>query len=240
MSGVYGYPQFEPPRPQVPRLIATALLAVAAALALGGSFAAFHVYHYESDYTEPTTSTTTGWGITVEPAPEEPPASSGSLHGIPLTVAAMLALAAAVVLFLSARRDPGTGRSFAVGVAGLLVGVVAVIWMDLLTSLRDVRAAVAQDGPDSSFRASADVGAGGYLILVAGLLALAAAVLLLLAVRRPGLIAPFGGPFPMAGPGPQPPWQGAPSPWAPPGWDAPPPNPGAPPPGWGPPPPHHG
>jgi hypothetical protein len=231
MSGVYGYPQFDPPRPQVPVLIATALLAVAAALALGGSFAAFHVYHYESDYTEPTTSTTTGWGITVEPAPEEPPTSSGSLHGIPLTVAALLALAAAGVLFVTSRRDAGTGRSFAVGVGGLLVGVVAVIWMDLLTSLRDVRAAVAEAGPDSSYRATADVGTGGYLILVAGLLALAAAVLLLV-VRRPGTVAAFGGPpggpFPPAGPAPQPPWQAPPPPWEPPG-----PSP------WGPPPPHH-
>ncbi|TQM02232.1 hypothetical protein [Pseudonocardia kunmingensis] len=230
MSGVYGYPQFDPPGPQVPRLVATALLAVAAALALGGSFAAFHVYHYESDYTAPTTSTTTGWGITVEPAPEEPPTSSGSLHGVPLTVAAVLALAAAVVLFLSSRRDPGTGRSFGVGVGGLLVGVVAVIWMDLLTSLRDVRAAVAQAGPDSGFRATAGVGAGGYLILLAGLLALAAAVLLLVS-RRPAS-APRGGPFPMGGPGPQPPWPPQAPPWTPPG-------PGAPPP-WGPPPPHHG
>jgi hypothetical protein len=231
MSGVYGYPQFDPPGPQAPRLVATALLVVAAALALAGSFAAFHVYHYESEYTQPTTSTTTGWGITVDPMPEEAPTSSGSLHGIPLTVAAILALAAAVVLFLTSRRESATGRSFAVGVGGLLVGVVAVIWMDLLTSLRDVRTAVAQAGPESSYRATAEVGVGGYLILVAGLLALTAAVLLLV-TRRPGVAGPVGAPpgappFPMAGP-----WQGAPAPW-------PPPEPGAPPPGWGPP-PHQG
>jgi hypothetical protein len=214
------------------------LLVVAAGLAVGGSFAAFQVYRYESGYSEASTTTSSGWGVTVEPAPEQPTPQVGPLHGIPLTVAAVLALVAALLLVLWARRadDPATARLLGVLAGGVLIGVVSVIWLNLLTALRNVNAVAEEAGPDSSFRATAEVGAGAYLVLVAGAAALVA-VALLLVPRRPDPGGhPASGLFPPLGPGPQPPWWPAPQPWPQPG-------PGGPQPGWGPPPPapppHH-
>lgn len=242
MSGVYGYPQARP-QVAVPRVIAAALLVAAAALALGGSFGAFSVYRFESqlDVVSSSTTTTTGWGDF-----EEPPAEQGAsaaaeiLHGIPLTVGAVLALVAAVLLLMSVRRpgDPTLGRLLGTGAAGLLVGVIAVIWLELITFMRNV---AANAGVDSDFRSSYQIGAGGYLILVGGLAAVAAAALLMVPRRGagPAPVPPYGAGQPQwpgapeQWPGAPQPWQGAPPPWAPPG------PVGPPPPGWGPP-PHQG
>jgi hypothetical protein len=217
-------------------MIAAALLVVAAALAVGGSFGAFSIYRFESqsDVVSSSTTTTTGWGDFEEPPSEGAPAAAEILHGIPLVVAAVLALVAAVLLLMSARRpdDPAPGRLLGTGAAGLLVGVVAVIWLELITFTRNVAANAAASGPDSEFRSTYEIGVGGYLILVGGLAALVAAVLLLVPRRSPG-----PGPVPPFWPGqqqwPSAPqqWQGPPQQWAPPG-------PAAPQPGWGPP-PHH-
>jgi hypothetical protein len=244
MSGGYGYPGFGAQRQPVAvsRLVAAALLVVGAALAVGGSFGAFSVFHFESDFTQTTTTTTTtGWGVFEEPQ-SEPPAASSVLDGVPIIIAATSGLVAALLLVLTARRpgDQVPGRLAGVGAAGLLVGVVAVIWLDLISSRRNVAAATEAAATDSDFRTSFQIGVGGYLILVAALAALVAAVLLLVP-RRPGSAAPVGvppgaGPFPAFGAGPQAPWPATPSPWSRPGPDAPPP-------GWGPPPappPHQG
>ncbi|MGH8966716.1 MAG: hypothetical protein ACRDXB_15510, partial [Actinomycetes bacterium] len=183
MSGVYGYPQPGPPRSvvAVPRMIAAALLVAAALSTVGGSFAAFSVYRFESDYTPASTTTTTGWGAFEDPVPEEPTTSANFLHGIPLTIAAVLALVAAVVILRSARQpgDGASGRLLGTSAVGLLVGVVAVIWLELLTLVRNVAAVAAEAAPDIGIRTSFEIGLGGHLILVGGLAGLAAAALLL-------------------------------------------------------------
>jgi hypothetical protein len=211
----------------VSRLVAAALLALAAAMALGGSFGAFSIYRFESEYTEPTTSTTTGWGTTEEPVSEEA-ATVDILHGIPLSVAAALALVAAVLLVLTARRpgDPAPGRLLGVGAVGLLVGVVAVVWLELITFARSV-ASVQETAGGAGFRSSLQIGSGGYLILAAALAALVAAVLLLVPRRGAGPVPPA--PAQPFGPG-LPQWTDA-AQWAPPRH-----GPAAPQPGWGPPP----
>jgi hypothetical protein len=223
MSGGYGYPQ-SGAQVAVPRMIAAALLVVAAALVFGGSFGAFSIFRFESPYTPASTTTTTAWGSVREPPSEDIPAGVTILHGIPLSVGAVLALAAAVLLMLSARRpdDPALGRLLGACAGGMLTGVVAVIWLVISASVANVAAnAVA----DSEFRSSYEIGVGAYLILVGAVVALVASVLLLLPRRRPG-----PGPVPPYGPG-QPQWPGAPQPWPPPGS-------AVPPPGWGPPPQH--
>jgi hypothetical protein len=240
MSGVYGYPQPRSPV-AVPRVVAAGLLVLSGVLAVGGSFGAFSVYRFESrsEYVESSTTTTTGWGDIQEPPPEAgEPAAAAILHGIPLVVAALLAVVAAVLLVLSARRpgDPAPGRLLGTGAAGLLVGVIAVIWLELITFTGNVASNAANAAPDSEFRSTFEIGVGGYLVLVSGLAALAAAVLLLVPRRGP---APW--PVPPFGPGQQPwpqpqqqwmppqQWAGPPQQWAQPGYP-PPPGPGAPPP----------
>jgi hypothetical protein len=222
-------------------MIAAALLVVAAALAVGGSFGALSIYRFESqsDVVASSTTTTTGWGDFEEPPSEEGvPGAAEILHGIPLTAGAVLALVAAVVLLMSARRpgDPALGRLFGTGAAGLLVGVVAVIWLELITFTRNVAANVAAAGPDSDFRSTFEIGVGGYLVLVGGLAALAAVVLILVPRRDPGPgpAATYAAGQPQWPGAPQQ-WQGAPPQWqgAPPQWA--PPGPVVPPPGWGPP-----
>jgi hypothetical protein len=99
LSGVYGYPRSAPHRPVVSsRLVAAALLVVAAALALGGSFGALSIYRFESDFTGSGTITVTGWGSTEEPVTETSVDTAFVLHGIPLVAAALL---------LVPRRDAG-------------------------------------------------------------------------------------------------------------------------------------
>lgn len=232
MSGVYGYRPYgaQPSGVAVSRLVAAALLTVGAALAIGGSFAAFRSFRIESAGTEARTLTTTGWGVTEDPASDIATGTESVLHGIPLTVAAVVALVAALLLVLSARRpgDPAPGRLLGVGAAGLLAGVVTVIWMELTTFLRNVSAAD-EAGSGSTLRASGEIGAGGYLILVAAVTVLVAAALLLVPRRDPGPVPAQPGRFPPLGPG-QPPWSGGPPPGpAGPGWGPPPPA------GWPPP-----
>jgi hypothetical protein len=142
MAAGYGYPQYGPPPAPVAvsRLVAAGLLVVAAALALGGSFGAFSVYRFESDLTATsTTTTTTGWGYFTDPAPDEPSEAPRILYGVPLAAAAVLALVVALLLVLSARRtqDPGGVRSLGVGSGGLLVGIVSVIWLQLVSIARN-------------------------------------------------------------------------------------------------------
>jgi hypothetical protein len=235
MAAGYGYAQYGPPPAPVAvsRVVAAALLVVAAALALGGSFGAFSVYRFESGVSPAsTTTTTTGWGYFQEPAPDEPLQAPRVLYGIPLTAAAVLALVVALLLVLSARRaqDPSAIRSLGVGSGALLVGIVSVIWLQLVSIARNVAASVEPGDADLGIRASYVVGVGGYLILAAALAALAAAVLLLVSRPRthpPAAVPP--GQFAPLGPGGQPMWPQQTPYWPPPGPGAPPP------PGWGPP-----
>jgi hypothetical protein len=238
MAVGYGYAQHGPPQAPVAvsRVVAAGLFVLAAALTLGGTFGAFSVYRFESDLSPAsTTTTTTGWGFFQDPAPDEPLPAPRILYGIPLTAAAVLALVVALLLVLSARRtqDPGVVRSLGVGSGGLLVGIVSVIWLQLGSIARNVAASAEPGDADLGIRSSYVVGLGGYLILVAALAALAAAVLLLVSrPHAPTMVPPGQGQFPPLGPGGQPMWQPQAPYWPQPGT-------GAPPPGWGPPAPPH-
>jgi len=233
MVAGYGYPQYGPPQAPiaVSRLVAAGFFVVAAALALGGSFGALSVYRFESELTPGSTTTTTGWGSFEEPVPAEPLPTPKILYGIPLVVAAVLALVVAILLVLSARRtaEPAAVRSLGVGSGGLLVGIVSVIWLQLVTIAQNVADAAVPGDEDAGFRTSYQIGAGGYLILGAALVALAAAVLLLVPRRGSPAAVPPGTPqYPPLGPGGQLPWQPAPPYWpqpAPPGWGPPQPPP---------------
>jgi hypothetical protein len=235
MSGAYGYPPFGPQRAPVavPRLVAAVLLFLAAALAVGGSFAALSIYRFESEFTPATTTTTTGWGQVQDPLPTEPLPTPIIQHGIPLTVAGVVALVAGLLLVLSARRadDPALARSLGIAGGGLLIGVISVIWLQLITIVRNVAANTRQEDVDAGIRSSYEIGLGGYLILVAAIAALVAALLVMVPRRgtaAPSPAQPGTGQFPALGPGAQPTWPAAPQTWPQPG-------PGAPPPGWGPP-----
>ena len=243
MSVGYGYPQYGPPPAPVAvsRLVAAGLFVLVAVLAVTGSFAAFSVYRFESELTPASTTTTTGWGSFEDPVPAEPLPTPKILYGIPLIVAAVLALVVALLLVLSARRaqDPAAARALGVGSGGLLVGVVSVIWLQLVTIAQNVAEAAQPGDEDAGFRTSYQIGVGGYLILVAALVALAAAVLLL--VPRRGAPAPAAVPpgmpvYPALGPGPggHPQWQPQPQYWPQQTPQQ------APPPGWGPPVPPRG
>jgi hypothetical protein len=248
MSGGFAYQQYGPQRakPAVLRLVAAALLVVAAGIGVGGSFATFSTYtsQYFSDVDpeysdeEPSVYRSNGWESTVEPAPETPVTSVAPLVGIPIVVAGAVAFLGALLLVLTARRpdDPAAGRLLGVGASGLLCGAVAVVLIGNLTEVRNVTAS-AEAFPDSGFRSSIELGPGFWLLLVAGVVALAAAVLLLVP-RRAAPAAPFPGhgvaPPPPYGPGQAQPWYGTP----PAGPQQP--DPGAPPPGWAGPPHHAG
>jgi hypothetical protein len=233
MAAGYGYAQYGPPPAPVAvsRVVAAGLFVLAAALTLGGTFGAFSIYRFESGLSPAATTTTTGWGFFQDPAPDEPLPAPRILYGIPLTAAAVLALVVALLLVLSARRpqDPGVVRSLGVGSGGLLVGIVSVIWLQLVSIARNVAASTEPGDADLGIRSSYVVGLGGYLILAAALAALAAAVLLLVARPRalaPTVVPPVPGQFPPLGPGGQPTWQQQAPYWPQPGPAQ----------GWGPPP----
>jgi hypothetical protein len=209
MSGAYARPQLGPPgaAPGVPRLIAAGLLVVAAALAVSGSFQALSVRRYEFSLSGPTVVVTTAWGVGIDPHPETPTSVAAAAPlGIPLVVAAGSAVVAAILLLLSARRpgDHVPARMLGVVSAGLLVGSVWTIWIELTTQAGNARA-VAESGADSGFRPTITYGSGAWLILGAALLALVAVPLLV--VRVDG--APTEPPVGPYGPGPQfpPPWE---------------------------------
>jgi hypothetical protein len=220
-------------------VIAAVLLVLASAAAVGGSFLAF--WTYTSTYTptsggddEVTTTSATGWWYTTSDDSTEP-LSFTPLDGAVLAIGALLAVVAAVMLLLSARRadDPPASRLVGVAGAAFLIGAVSDLFANLVSLVMS-----SQDEGDSGFAYSYRIGAGGWVVLGAALVALVA-VGLLLAPRRgapagvPGYAAGGGAPYgsgywPQAtepyGPAGQPGWPVPGRPQAPPagpGWPAP-------------------
>jgi hypothetical protein len=187
-----------PPMPAPPRtgsglrLTAVLLLVLAAALTLGGSFApmSFYTYDYVSSTTtpSPTTYIATSWAVRADPANPKLHLNQ-PLDGYLLVVCVVAVLAAVVVLLTGGRRPGGRtwGRSAGVGAAALLVGVVGETWLSLLEWLRSVARDIAEREPGSGMRTDLAFGPGAYLLLVAALLAIAAAVLLLISARSDAL-----------------------------------------------------
>ncbi|WP_433292738.1 hypothetical protein ACQPZQ_05715 [Pseudonocardia sp. CA-142604] len=175
MSGPYAHPQTGPPTPNLgaPRLIAAALLVVAAALAVGGTFLALSVRRYDFGLPGGTVVFTTGWAVSIVGAPGMSNPPGAAPLGIPVVVAAGLAAVAAILLLLSVRRsgDHVLARIAGIGAVGLLVGSVWIIWIELFTLASNAAAAV-RDGSDGGFHPVVVFGAGAWLLLAAALLAL--------------------------------------------------------------------
>lgn len=175
MSGPYAHPQTGPPSPDLgaPRLIAAALLVVAAALAVGGTFLPLSVRRYDFGLPGATVVFTTGWAVGIEGAPGMSNPPGAAPLGIPVVVAAGLAAVAAILLLLSVRRsgDHVLARIAGIGAVGLLVGSVWIIWIELFTLAGNAAAAV-RDGSDGGFHPVVVFGAGAWLLLSAALLAL--------------------------------------------------------------------
>jgi hypothetical protein len=179
-------------------LVAVVLLVVGAVLAVAGSVGALRVTRtVTATATVPTTARTTGWTTAIDPPG---PTGSTSLVGIPLVVGAVLALVAAALLVAGVRRpaDPTRSRLLGIGACGMLVGTIVSIWLKLPSAV-SVAAIIAARGTEQTV----SVGVGAWLLLVAGVVALAAVACLLAPVRRPALPPPgWPGP-PQQGPTPR-------------------------------------
>jgi hypothetical protein len=225
-------------RPAAIRLVAAALLVVLAALAVGGSFGAFAIWEIAGG-TDPAGGSTmfeNGWQRSADPPPSVP--QDNAQHGISLTIGALLGVAAAIMLVLTARRagDPAAPRLAGVGAAAFLLGSIGAVWLDVAAFLR-VAAALERTtnerGPttlDTDF----GVGIGAWLLLLAAIIALVAIGLLMTPRRTtpadaPGIggghATPYGSHYYGAPPVYAPGTAGAPGP----------PSPAGSPPGWAPP-----
>jgi hypothetical protein len=132
----------------------------------------------------PTTARTTGWTGSIDPPG---PTGSVALVGIPLVVGAALALVAAALLVAGVRRpgDPTRSRLLGIGACGMLVGTIVSIWLKLPAIMSEA-AMLAARGTERT----ASAGVGTWLLLVAGIVALAAVACLLAPVRRAALPPP--------------------------------------------------
>jgi hypothetical protein len=198
VSGGYGYPAARSGR----GIVAAILLFVVAALAVGGSFGAISAQTYGE-----STTAVTGWMLTTTPPPPNTVRPRmATLHGVVLTVGALLGCVGAVMI-MAARRGSGgasLGRSLGIASAALLIGDIAAMWLGVLSSVHNF--AILSEGPAPDFVYQPGIGA--WLLLADAMVALVVVVLLLVPERQPAA-------------GPQPAW--APGPYAPPpGWPPPP------------------
>jgi len=185
-------------RPRSRALVGGVLLAVVAVLAVIGSFGALMVQRHESD-TASWTATWTGWTLTSEPPSPDDPGVVPPLDGILLVIGAVLALVSATLLLTRARRPGDRARLLGVAACGLLAGAIVSIWLELLAA-RSNTSVFASLGAQRTV----DAGAGAWLLLIAGIMALTAAGILLVPLR------PTHG-VPSGWPAPPPPWEPPPA-----------------------------
>jgi hypothetical protein len=216
------------------RLVAAGLLVVMAVLAFGGSFGTYTTWSYVSPVDNRVISTTyNGWWAATDQPVEGASEPTAVPDGILLTIGALLAVVAAVMLTLTARRagDPPGPRLVGVTSAAFLLGLICLIWLGQIISLRDYSSTERND----TYQYTLSVGLGSWLLLVAGVVALAVLGLLLTPRRSAtagwpmmgaGAGAPYGpsyGAAPAYPPGPAGPPGYPPAPDGPPaGWPAPP------------------
>lgn len=178
-----------PPRVVVTRLLGAAAALAAAVLAVVGSFLPLVSGRLDQRGAAVFTLSITGWKLNGQSPSGAPVSTSGGAaqNGIPLTIAAALLLVVALLILVAAPRfAPTVLRSTAVAggavVVAFFVGILLTIGIqagNLLGTLRPVGAAVGND----SFATSADLGAGFWLEVVAGVLAIAAVALAALSPR---------------------------------------------------------
>ncbi|WP_410568506.1 hypothetical protein [Amycolatopsis sp. cmx-4-61] len=246
----YGPPPTPPPTapPADPgalfRLLAGVLGILAAALVITGSFLPQTSFDQVVDGKTESSQTITAWSrsFPVEPGPDEKKfydRTHVARYGIPLTAGAVVLLAGAVLAFAGRRRSakpgvrPGARTALVAGGAG----VAAAVWMLGM----DVSATLSYETDDAAVKAHYATGAGFWLLLGGGIVALLALGAAVLGGRRAPVAAPAGpppGPYQQPRPYPGPPQQyGQPHPGYPPSQpfpaQAPPPQTGPQPPSYG-------
>jgi hypothetical protein len=176
--------------PAVTRLVAAGLLVVMAALAVGGSFGALweYVVSARDDGDLVRTYSVNGWRYVMD----DPVQSiSVTQHGISLTIGALLAVAAAIMLIVTARQpaDPAAPRLAGVGSAAFLLASIGAVWLELAAQRGAAANVDAAIGDIAETDSSIVVGIGAWLLLLAAVAALAVVGLLL----TPRRAAPTGG-----------------------------------------------
>ena len=175
-----------PPPVLVTRLAGAAAALAAAALAVVGSFLPLVSGSLSQRGTVVFDLSVTGWELNAHSPTGAPVSTFGGApqNGIPLTIAAaLLVVVALLILVASPRSAPVLLRSAALSagavVVAFFVGVLLTVGMqtgNLVSTFQPI-------GGDSSLRTSVGLGAGFWLELVAGALAIAAVVLAALPPR---------------------------------------------------------
>jgi hypothetical protein len=178
----------------VARLLAGVLGAFAAVLVITGSFLPVWAYEESSDGKIQASQTVTGWTrlFGIQPTATERSfydTSHVAHYGIPLTVASVVLLAGAVLVFGRAR-DAGRITLVAGG-----AGVVAAVWMLGM----DVSSTLSYNQETNGTKLHYSSGTGFWVQLAGGVVALITLGLALFSGRRPrppGIVAapPFGYP----------------------------------------------
>ncbi|MEC3973907.1 hypothetical protein [Amycolatopsis sp. H20-H5] len=172
-----------PPSPGPSKLIASILAAVTAVLALVGSLLPLNVLKQSLSAERTIIQTVTAWSRTSDPAPTGAQAdyyasTHVAYYGVPLTLLAVVLLAAAVLGVLTARRVEGNGTRNLLLIGGS--GLVATV----LTLGMDVSSVLSYEHTDDTIKLEYSTGLGFWLEIAAGVLALAAVVLILVPARR--------------------------------------------------------
>ncbi len=221
----YPYPYGPPPaQPSAEpgalfRLIAGILGVVAAALVIAGSFLPQTSFEQVVDGKTESSQTISAWSRTfsVEPGDEAKKFYENThvaRYGIPLTTAAVVLLAGAGLALAGVRRSTGPGVRSAARtalVAGA-AGVTAAVWMLGM----DVSATMSYESDQGTIRSHYATGAGFWLLLGGGIVALLALGFAVPTGRRAPAAAPAGPPGPYQQPSrpyPMPPQQFAQQPY---------------------------
>ncbi|WP_410669000.1 hypothetical protein [Amycolatopsis sp. cmx-4-68] len=207
----YGPPPAQPQRPSgdpgaLLRLLAGILGALAAVLVLAGSFLPQTSFEQIVDGKTESSQTVSAWSRSFDVEPDGDAkkfyeSTHVARYGIPLSTGAVVLLAGAGLALAGARRSARAGlraNARTALVAGG-AGVAAAVWMLGM----DVSATLSYESDEGSVRSHYSTGAGFWVLLGGGVLALATLVLAVLAGRRAAADAPTGPtPGPYGTPGP--------------------------------------
>lgn len=177
-------------------LIAAILLVLAAGLALAGSFVPLIVRRYTGSLAESIApQTATAWGYTSDDVAER----IINLDGVGLALGALVAIVGAVLLLVQRADSPGA-RQLGVAGGGLLAGAVVVVVSSIVAGVVGAGQRNGQEG-GGDYSEVVDIGLGTWLVAGAGVLAVAALVLLMIPARP--AVAPMPGAPPFAPPPPR-------------------------------------
>jgi len=207
----YGY---NPPPAQPPadpgalfRLLAGMLGAVAAVLVVAGSFLPQTSFEQVVDGKTESSQTISAWSrsFTTEPGEEAKKFYENThvaRYGIPLATGAVVLLAGAGLAFAGTRRsaNPRVRSGARTALVAGAAGVTAAVWMLGM----DVSATLSYESDEGTLKQHYSTGAGFWVLLGGGVVALVTLVFAVLADRRAPAAAPAGAPGPYGGPYQQP------------------------------------